>query len=380
MSCTVSNDKLHALVTNGLPPDEANALRAHALTCPRCAPVLRDATAAVEVLRQRPISALDPVVRTREILRALDAQPARRRPWHILVPATVVLAAALVVVLRPRPAPPARVTAGSLEHALTVGVPQLTTAEVTIELTDGSRVQASRDSRFTMQKANRWEVTQGELRFAMQKQKEPFVVATAEVTVTVVGTQFAVERVGTVTHVAVEEGRVQVDAKGERKLLGAGEVWPAPEPREQPTLDQPLPEEPTPEPTKPTAQTPRFDAAKIRARIAAGRVSEARTLIATSEKTFADSLRILAELKILTAEADLAERQYRPALDKYLAVVRDFPTTPQAEQALFAAAQLAFDEPAAGYQPALLLKDYLATYPRGKFRHEAERLLRTIAK
>ena len=55
--------------------------------------------------------------------------------------------------------------------------------------------------------------------------------------------------------------------------------------------------------------------------------------------------------------------------------MRDHPTTPQAEQALFAAAQLAFDRPDAGYKPAALLRDYLDTYPRGVFARDAQRLL-----
>jgi len=83
----------------------------------------------------------------------------------------------------------------------------------------------------------------------------------------------------------------------------------------------------------------------------------------------------LAELGILAAEAELAGRATKRAIDLYLAVVRDYPKTPQAEQALFAAAQLAFDRPDAGYHPEAILRDYLDSYPHGQFAGDAQRLL-----
>src|SRR5262249_42557062 len=122
------------------------------------------------------------------------------------------------------------------------------------------------------------------------------------------------------------------------------------------------------------SRTPAFDASIIRKTIRAGNLVDARRLIDDARKATSSS-RVLAELGILGAEADLAERKTRSAIDKYLAVVRDYPATPQAEQALFAAAQLAFDRPDAGYKPAALLRDYLDTYPKGVFASDAQRLL-----
>ena len=117
-----------------------------------------------------------------------------------------------------------------------------------------------------------------------------------------------------------------------------------------------------------------FDATAIRKVIRAGNLADARRLIDDGRKA-ASTKPDLAELDILAAEAELAARATRRAIDLYLGVVRDYPTTPQAEQALFAAAQLAFDRPDAGYRPEAMLRDYLDTYPHGQFARDAQRLL-----
>ena len=122
-----------------------------------------------------------------------------------------------------------------------------------------------------------------------------------------------------------------------------------------------------------------LDASAIRRTIRAGKLADAHRLIDDGRRTVT-APSDLAELGILAAEAALAERSTRKAIALYLEVVRDYPTTPQAEQALFAAAQLAFDRPDAGYRPEALLRDYLDTYPRGQFASDAQRLLEPAKK
>jgi hypothetical protein len=123
-----------------------------------------------------------------------------------------------------------------------------------------------------------------------------------------------------------------------------------------------------------------FDATIIRKTIRAGKVGDAREMIEAGRSAHASSKRAMAELGILAAEADLAERKTKSAIGKYLDVVRDYASTAQAEQALFAAAQLAIDRPDAGYKAEALLRDYLDTYPKGQFAKDAARLLETLKK
>ena len=276
-------------------------------------------------------------------------------------------------------------------------------APAVVRTADASRLEAAARTRFERvdRGATRWRLEAGALRAEVTRRAPgtTFEIATAEATVTVVGTRFVVERdvvggAGT-TRVRVEEGVVRVSpAAGAPVTLHAGEQWPgaAVDPAGPAEVDvapppaAPLPAPPPPAPPPPAGRdrprdpppAPAFDATAIRRTIRAGAVGDARRLIEDGRRA-TSSARGLAELGILAAEADLAERKTRSAIDKYLAVVRDHPTTPQAEQALFAAAQLAFDRPDAGYKPAALLRDYLDTYPRGVFARDAQRLLERAA-
>jgi hypothetical protein len=124
----------------------------------------------------------------------------------------------------------------------------------------------------------------------------------------------------------------------------------------------------------------KLDVTIIRKTIRSGDVGGAREMIEAQRAKFASSKRALAELGIVAAEADLAERKTKSAIGKYLDVVASYASTPQAEQALFAAAQLAIDRPDAGYKAEALLKDYLDAYPKGQFAKDAQRLLDSLKK
>lgn len=265
-----------------------------------------------------------------------------------------------------------------------------------------------------------------------------FEIVTPEVAVAVVGTRFSVERVvvGGVgsTRVHVDEGVVRVEpVTGDVVMLHAGDTWPSvqtatndvsrPHGAGSATGDQPHDDTTTPTdassdnaPTSPDAATSDapmhstdptlptkndaakndaaksdaaksdaakndltttgrpFDASAIRRVIRAGNLADARKAIDDGRK-LASAKRDLAELGVLAAEAELAGRATKKAIDLYLAVVRDYPTTAQAEQALFAAAQLAARQPDAGYKADAILRDYLDAYPKGQFASDAQRLL-----
>jgi len=113
--------------------------------------------------------------------------------------------------------------------------------------------------------------------------------------------------------------------------------------------------------------------ALIRRQIEAGAVAKARRMI-ESARRYANR-RDQAELALLDAEASLAERRIPDALAAYLAVAKEYIGTPQAETALFAAAQVAMQHRGAGSNPADLLSRYLRHYPKGQYAEDARALL-----
>ncbi len=191
------------------------------------------------------------------------------------------------------------------------------------------------------------------------------------------GARFVVGRYANETRIVVEVGEVFVTpADGEPVTVHAGETWPPEKLDVVVDAGGALPKRDA------GVRVPvlQFDATIIRKTIRAGKVGDAREMIEAGRSTHASSKRAMAELGILAAEADLAERKTKSAIGKYLDVVRDYATTAQAEQALFAAAQLAIDRPDAGYKAEALLRDYLDTYPEGQFAKDAARLLDTLKK
>ncbi len=339
--------------------------------------------------------------RDHEIRRAIDAGLAAPAPvrhgWRWAMLAATTAAAAIAIWLVARPSAPALVVEhGAIAAPATGQLVEVAARDrVVLRTPDDSTVEASALTRFARDDgaATRWRLDRGHLDSHVTKRApgQTFEVVTPEATVAVVGTRFSVDRVVVdgvaTTQVAVEEGVVRVTpVHGAPVMLHAGERWPAPtrtattEPV-PPEPTPPLPDDPAPVPPRhptpvppPTRPTRPFDATAIRKVIRAGDLVDAHRLIDDGRKA-AHAAPDLAELGILAAEAELAARASRRAIDLYLAVVRDYPSTPQAEQALFAAAQLAFDRPDAGYRPEAMLRDYLDTYPHGQFTADAKRLL-----
>jgi ferric-dicitrate binding protein FerR (iron transport regulator) len=407
-ACTMHRRKLEALASG----HDDSRVREHVATCPACQTTLAELRAHVAAIATLAMPAPSAAARDHEIRRAIvdglgSSAPAKRR-WLAIGGGLAIAAAAAAAVLlvvsnrgeRARSDAEVVISQGALSGpaATNAAVDVVGRDDAVVQLTDGTTLTLAPTTRVTRRNraASRWELARGKVALAVTKRRpgEPLQVITAEALVEVVGTQFTVERQviddHLTTRVEVIEGVVRVTPRtGEPVTLRAGESWPSPPspPPSAASIDAgvsasaPEPDAaiaiaPTPPPVKTPA--PRFDPSTIRSTIRAGKLADARKLIEADRKTYRGSNATLAELGILAAEADLADRQTRRAIDKYLAVVRDFPTTAQAEQALFAAAQLAIDRPDAGYRPKALLEDYLATYPRGQFRKDVERLLGSL--
>ena len=339
--------------------------------------------ADLEELRRLQPPAEDPARRERNlhhVLALAAAQPAARvRPqaWIAGVALPLVAAAGLLFVWSPGARDRAR--SRTLETAAERAELELADASV---VSAGPRTKlvysAGREDRIRLQRGQIW------LRINSRKHGTPLVVETDELAVWVVGTRFAVSRstaqAGFRTTVVVDEGVVRIVEKpsgrsrplaaGARLTLpAAGAVEPraqahAPSPPAAAANAEPTRQRATPKPTRPEISS------EIRQKLREGAVSSARRLIARAQRERAVGA---AELAILQAEADLAERRPERARSRYLAIVARYPGTSEAELSLFAAAQLS-----RGRAGVDLLQRYLARYPDGRFAQEASRLLATL--
>jgi tetratricopeptide (TPR) repeat protein len=114
--------------------------------------------------------------------------------------------------------------------------------------------------------------------------------------------------------------------------------------------------------------------ARARRALVHGNAAEARRL---AQPLFRLERDVAAEARAIYAESFLTEGRHTDAISAYQIVSRDFPSTPQAESALFAVAQLQseHDRPAA----RATLQSYLRRYPNGRFAKEAaDRLARLL--
>jgi hypothetical protein len=182
-----------------------------------------------------------------------------------------------------------------------------------------------------------------------------FEVRTPHFIVQVVGTRFTVDMKGVMT----EHGTVRL-LSPDGKLIGyleGGHAWsmpdaaaagaettappPGPAPAAETAGDKAIAAPATAEPPAAATTTAAPDANELartrlgRARraLARGNAGEARKAV---EPLFHLGRDVASEARALYAESFLIERRYADAIDGYLVVVRDFPSTPQAESALYA--------------------------------------------
>jgi hypothetical protein len=250
-----------------------------------------------------------------------------------------------------------------------------------VKLPDGSAFRATGGSRFTIRRAAgaRVSLAAGRVDVIARKQRPGATLAvdTAEGEARVVGTRFSVarrERDGAgVTNVAVAEGAVQVTgrADGRVRVLRRGESITLGVPQPQ---SAPVAAASRPAPASTVARPARIP--DIRTRIRQGRVQEGRALIEQARLQLPVRARDLAELAMAEAEVELAEGRQASAIERYLDVVARYPRTTQAEQALFAAAQLSVSR--APREAGRLLERYLKDYPRGRFTEDVHRLQRAL--
>jgi hypothetical protein len=148
-------------------------------------------------------------------------------------------------------------------------------------------------------------------------------------------------------------------------LRPAGERAPAPGARQPSVATHPTP--------RPSTRPP-VSAQDVRGALHRGSASDARALL---EEARAEAA-IDAELALAEAETLQAEGRPREALEAYLSVSERFPRASAAEDALFAAAQLAVLHGGPAHPPQPLLREYLRRHPNGRYRAETLRLLEAV--
>jgi len=320
--------------------------------------------------------------------RARRAPPARPARWWWAVGALAV-AAALAWLWWPRDqaAVPARPTLSDGAELRSTGVRVLTLGPAAVELGPGT-VLTWRAARSTI------ELAAGRVTVDIEPGRGlGFQVATARFVARVKGTRFTV----TPEAVTTERGVVEVIALDGHPLgeVAAGEAWSAARatgapPRPPPAADSAAGAAPAadsaagaaPHPaaadTSPRARDKEDLAARLaeaRRELGAGRAAAARRLFESLTRAPAA---IAVEARLGIAESFLVEGRYEEAIGAYRAVMRAHGTTPQAEAALYAIAQLE-SESGSPADAGAALERYLARYPRGRFAREARERLSRIA-
>jgi hypothetical protein len=401
--CTVPSAELAEYAVGGLSERRRRRFEAHSASCERCHARLSKMGAMLSVMRAPPD---DAGTRDRMVTRALAASPASpaRRPirfsfafgaaalaalggmtWVALRPPTdtVLLSGELLVDRRP-------VRSG---EALAVGVEVRAgdAGGAVMKLPNGSRIAAGPATVLVLdeRRGTRWHVRRGRLELAIvdERASAGLSIVTDEGTATVVSATFTVQRASIAgashTRIEVQTGVVEVTAQrdGAHTRLTAGQSLTLGDEPSDAAAAQPRPEPEGAPPHVATAKAHDVVAgtiAAIRGRIEAGELAKARGLLEQAKKRRDLDANSRAELGLVAAETDLAEKRYDLAISGYLATAKSYPRTSQAEAGLFAAAQLAVDhspEPGAGKR---LLEQYLAAYPRGRFAGEARLLLRAV--
>lgn len=407
MNCAESNRLSVASAGGHATPAERLELEAHLATCTRCSEEHALVLATTRALRDAEPGALSPAARERVRRAALSGRahaPAtvRRLGWPMTAGAVLAMAAGVAIWIGlHRPSSDVSDVSDVCEVAVVAGDVTVASAPaasgtepagaaVTVRSARGGEIRMA-DASTTLAPATElvWrherrivELREGSLTVDVaHRPGQHFEVRTPRFVVEVVGTRFTVDLAG----VRTERGTVRLLTL-DGKLIGyleGGHTWAAPgstAAAEPPAPPPPPAEAPTApvEPPAIAAATTSDDAAGVRlarARraLVRGHAAEARRV---AEPLFRLGRDVAAEARAIYAESFLIEGRYTDAISAYQIVSRDFPSTPQAESALFAVAQLEseHDHPA---EARATLDGYLRRYPHGRFAKEAaDRLAR----
>jgi ferric-dicitrate binding protein FerR (iron transport regulator) len=370
-------------------------LEAHLAACARCSAEHALLLATTRALRDTEVPTLPPAARQR-VWRAALAQrtqapaTARRFAWPFAVGTALAMAAGVAIWIGTRAPSEFAVVAGDVTAVSEPAAPASGAVTLrshgggVVRLADASGALAPATEIVWRRERRIVELREGSLTVDVEHRPgQHFEVRTPRFTVEVVGTKFTVDLRG----VRTERGKVRILAPDGTELgfAGAGVAWMAPAeassgsggaPTQSPAEEPAAPSEPAIAAAPPPTGGQDASAARLaRARraLARGSAGEARRLV---EPLFRLGRDVAAEARAIHAESYLSEGRYEDAVAGYRIVVRDFPSTPQAESALFATAQLESEHGRPADARATLQR-YLARYPHGRFAKEAsDRLTR----
>ncbi len=298
----------------------------------------------------------------------IQAAPPSRRWMLVAAPLAAAAAIALVIGFRGRIAPaedPARVLSGDTGSSVSFG-------DAHIELDAHSAIAMRQESG-----SPTVTIDNGAARFtvAPRNDRPAFVVRAGDATVRVIGTQFKVARYEEHLSVAVEHGLVDVHFRGVAVKIGAGQSWSSDQPTAVITMAEPA------KPAQPAADEPEADTSEIEMPATPSKPHVKHHPKQPSHHVATEPAKAPAEVPSGSAcGTDCTEfnrlstiepSQPDKAIDGYLALSRSSQT--YADNALFAAARLAFDRH--DRRAEALLKIYLQRFPSGAHSADANGLL-----
>jgi ferric-dicitrate binding protein FerR (iron transport regulator) len=409
LSCARATRLSLAAVGGHASAAERLELESHLAGCARCA-AAHATLAPVRALRDSAPEGLGPTARER-VRRAILARPpvvAAPRPrlgWPLAVGAVAALGAIASVWIAGGSHAGPRVVRGDVVLAAAAGSgadrPVMLRSHAGGEVRLGDATTVLAPTTEIVWRADRQSVELREGRVTVDvphRAGRRFEVRTSRFVVEVVGTRFVVE----LGSVRTERGMVRV-LSNDGKLLGyvgEGRSWtvpvespapiapeasvPAPLPEAPPIAANDVPEAPAPArapvhvqrrvvasakalPAAVDEESPLLRLERARRALAHGNAEDARR---TVEPAFRAGRSLAAEARAIYAESFLIEGRYADAIEAYQLVVRDFSSTPQAESALYAVAQLQIEHGRSQEARASLAR-YLSRYPRGRFAKEA---------
>jgi len=398
MSCTQISRLSNASAGGHATQAERLELEAHLATCARCSADHALVLATTRALRGAEPEALSSAARERVRRAALAGRtqaPAtvRRLGWPLTGGAVLAMAAGVAIWIGVhRPSSDVAVVAGDVTVAAAPAAsgPAPAGDAVSVRSGRGGEVRLA-DATTTLAPATElvWrrerrvvELQAGSLTVDVaHREGQHFEVRTPRFIVEVVGTKFTVDMKG----VKTDRGSVRV-RNPDGGLIGyvdGGQSWLLPLSPLEPVQAAEVREERAPAIDPPAVAAPTVSPddgagvrlARARRALVRGNAGEARHL---AQPLFRLERDVAAEARAIYAESFLIEGRYTDAISAYQIVSRDFPSTPQAESALYAVAQLEseHDRPA---DARATLQNYLRRYPNGRFAKEAADRLAHLA-